>query len=108
MSPFKRRRTRRAVARQARRLFGEQLEDRRLLSATPHPLKETVLNANFPPVDVNGTAFFEGNDGVNPTTLWKSDGSDAGTVQASSNVFPLLGRTAQNGLYPAASINGTL
>jgi ELWxxDGT repeat protein len=30
-------------------------------------------------VDVNGTAYFDMNDGLSPRTLWKSDGTDVGT-----------------------------
>src|ERR1051325_11199897 len=108
MPPFKRRRTRRAIARQTRRLFGEQLEDRCLLSVAPHLLTNAPPSVNFPPVDVNGTAFFMGYDSVNPPKLWKSDGTAVGSVSV-ADVYPLLGRRfTGTSVYPASYINGTL
>jgi ELWxxDGT repeat protein len=40
--------------------------------------------------DVNGTAFFEANDGTQGYALWKSDGTDAGTVMV-KHIDPLPG-----------------
>ena len=39
-------------------------------------------SSSFPSnlTEVNGTLFFEANDGTNGRELWKSDGTSAGTV----------------------------
>ncbi|HEY2354847.1 MAG TPA: ELWxxDGT repeat protein [Gaiellaceae bacterium] len=47
--------------------------------------------------DVNGTLFFSANDGTNGYELWKSDGTDAGTVAVSSGPANYL-----------TNVNGTL
>jgi ELWxxDGT repeat protein len=54
--------------------------------------------------DVNGTLFFRANDGTNGPELWKSDGTDAGTVLV-RDIIPGAG-----GSYPAdlMDVNGTL
>jgi ELWxxDGT repeat protein len=42
----------------------------------------TGANASIPQnlISINGTLFFTATDGVNGKELWKSDGTDAGTV----------------------------
>jgi ELWxxDGT repeat protein len=55
---------------------------------------------------VNGTLFFRANDGVNGYALWKSDGTQAGTVMVKD-----LGPTASDlslDLYQFVDWNGTL
>jgi ELWxxDGT repeat protein len=68
-------------------------------------------------VNVNGTAYFTFNDRTNGTVLWKSDGTEAGTVLV-KDIYPgdafnpgkILGLTNVNGtLFFAADdgVNGT-
>src|SRR5438876_992683 len=54
--------------------------------------------------DVNGTLFFSANDGVNGTELWKSDGTDAGTVMV-KDINPGAGSSSPGAM---ANLNGTL
>jgi ELWxxDGT repeat protein len=66
------------------RLRLEQLEDRTLLSGTPHlvlDINTTVQSSN--PTDIvaiGTTTYFAANDGIHGNELWKSDGTVAGTV----------------------------
>src|SRR5678815_4239801 len=64
--------------------------------------------------DVNGTLFFQATDGVNGYELWKSDGSDGGTVivkniNASADSYPSYLTAVGTTLYFTASdgSNGT-
>ena len=72
-------------ARKRRSLRLELLEDRRLLAGMPELLKDINLNtSNSNPtsfVDVGGTLFFKATDSTGDTELWKSDGTDLGTVR---------------------------
>jgi ELWxxDGT repeat protein len=69
-----------------RRRFIEKLEPRRLLSSTA----EIVHIINSPPstdfptyptelFNAGGTLYFQANDGIHGSELWKSDGTSAGT-----------------------------
>jgi ELWxxDGT repeat protein len=53
---------------------------------------------------VNGTLFFTASDGMNGTELWKSDGTDVGTVLV-QDVNPGASSSTPNGL---TNVNGTL
>src|SRR5262249_2924237 len=68
--------------RSSRFLTVEVLEDRCLLSA--HLVKDiNSFRFGSDPsllVDVNGTLFFSADDGVHGGQLWKSDGTEKGTV----------------------------
>ena len=55
-------------------------------------------------VDVNGTLFFRASDGTNGNELWKSNGTDAGTVMV-KNINPTTNGSA-SGQY--TNVNGTL
>ena len=46
--------------------------------------------------NVDGTLFFSANDGVNGYALWKSDGTEAGTVLV-KNISPRTSVTNVNG-----------
>jgi ELWxxDGT repeat protein len=66
-------------------------------SSSPYQLK-----------NVNGTLFFDANDGVHGWELWKSDGTAAGTVlvkDINPAVFPGGGSAAP---YDLTNVNGTL
>jgi ELWxxDGT repeat protein len=69
-------------------------------------LFHTRVNSSDPAVltDVNGTLFFSANDGVNGQELWKSDGTDAGTVM----VKDILPGAGTSDAYDLTNVNGTL
>jgi ELWxxDGT repeat protein len=85
----------------------ETLEPRTLLSVDPVLVADLVIGAggsnpsNF--VNVNGTLFFNANDGVNGIELWRSNGTAAGTKL----VKDIL--TGSGGSYPGflTNVNGT-
>ncbi len=54
--------------------------------------------------NVNGTLYFQANDGNNSFELWKSDGSSAGTVL----VRDILPGSSSAGLNYLTNVNGTL
>jgi ELWxxDGT repeat protein len=63
-------------------------------------------------MDVNGTLFFNANDGVHGSELWKSDGTEAGTVLV-KDVNPLTtcddsGYNPGSGTYPCSFSPGGL
>ena len=55
-------------------------------------------------IDVNGTLFLRASDGTNGNELWKSNGTDAGTVMV-KNIDPTTNGSA-SGQY--TNVNGTL
>jgi ELWxxDGT repeat protein len=65
----------------------ERLEDRRLLSVDLQLLKDLNASPNTDGsapagiVDVSGVAFFRATTGTTGEELWKSDGTEAGTVR---------------------------
>ena len=67
-----------------RQLIIEGLEDRRLLTVDIPPLLDiNLFGTSSQPtnlVEVGGTLYFAAFDGVNGRELWKSDGTQAGTV----------------------------
>jgi ELWxxDGT repeat protein len=91
-----------------RRLSFEALEDRTLLSASPHMLMDIAAGAasssasNF--TASGSLVFFTANDGVSGSELWKTDGTAAGTVLV-KDINP-----GSAGSNPSAltDVNGTL
>jgi ELWxxDGT repeat protein len=67
----------------------EALEDRWLPSASlALDINTGTLGSNpHSKVDVNGTLFFIADDGVHGYGLWKSDGTEAGTVLVKDNCY---------------------
>ena len=78
------------------------------LAGEPFMLKDIWPGAASPGVaylaDVNGTLFFNANDGTNGTELWKSDGTFAGTVIV-KDINPGAG---SSNLAVLTNVNGTL
>jgi ELWxxDGT repeat protein len=64
-----------------------------------------VLNSSNPGnlTNVNGTLFFTAEDGVNGRELWKSDGTEAGTVQV-TDIRPASSSSPSS----LTNVNGTL
>ena len=66
------------------RLGFQQLESRLVLAGEPQMIKDIQpgVNESFPSflTAVGNTLYFEADDGVNGSELWKSDGTAAGTV----------------------------
>jgi ELWxxDGT repeat protein len=100
----------------SRYLQVEALEDRHLLAAMPRLVKDidTITNPGSGPSDfteVGGTVFFVASTPATGRELWKSDGTDAGTVRVKdinpggvdyiSEVFELSSKVLMN-------VNGTL
>ena len=86
----------------------EHLEDRQLLTATPElvaDINTQQLGSTFDRFfDVGGTLFFAATDTSHGSELWKSDGTDAGTVLV-KDINPGLGSSY---FAPLANVNGTL
>src|SRR5882724_690167 len=59
----------------------ERLEVRRLLAASAVNDSSTPSNL----FDASGTLFFAADDGVHGSELWKSDGTESGTVWLGAN-----------------------
>ena len=57
--------------------------------------------------NVNGTLFFAANDGTNSLELWKSDGTEAGTVLV-KDIFPGGGGSAGSAPNHLTAVGGTL
>jgi trimeric autotransporter adhesin len=84
-------RLRRRLSRERRvQLWLEPLEDRTLLSAAlVKDINTTVTSGSFPSnfVSLGSTAFFFARDGVHGNELWKSDGTNGGTVLV-KDIYP--------------------
>jgi ELWxxDGT repeat protein len=63
---------------------------------------ETQTNGAM--VNMNGTLFFAGNDGVHGVQIWKSDGTAAGTVMLTDTNPTTAGLNASD----LTEVNGTL
>jgi ELWxxDGT repeat protein len=93
----------------ARKLTLELLEDRRLLAADFNLLKDiNALGSGSNPRDfteVGSLVFFTANDGVNGYELWKTDGTEAGTVLVKD-----IRTGFKNGSYPnyLTNVGGSL
>jgi ELWxxDGT repeat protein len=62
-------------------------------------VKTFPTSSAFPAfIDFNGTLFFGANDGVHGSQLWKSDGTDAGTVMV--KVIPTAPNSGAAGSFP--------
>src|SRR5688572_28992134 len=71
----------RAKARFKMQLRFEHLEDRRLLALDVLDLSEGVPGSSPDnSVEMGGMLYFAANDGANGVELWKSNGTEAGTV----------------------------
>jgi ELWxxDGT repeat protein len=71
------------------------------------PIPASSVPANL--TDVNGTLYFQCNDGSHGDELWKSDGTEAGTVLIKDINLGMIG-LAPAGSYPEnlTDVNGTL
>jgi ELWxxDGT repeat protein len=103
------------LARSSRRSDGrwfhprvEPLEDRRLLSLVPVLVRDiNPVGSDSEPdwlTNVNGTLFITANDGTSGNELWKSDGTEAGTVR----VKDILPGTGGSGPDTLTNVNGML
>ena len=86
----------------------EQLEDRTLLSGTPHLLADinpgSPSSSPFDLVVIGSTTYFTANDGTHGDELWKSDGTAAGTVMV-ADINPTSGSSFPGDL---TNVNGEL
>jgi ELWxxDGT repeat protein len=106
----KRRKALRLGQPQRRRLFFEQLEDRRLLAVDAQLIKDINIEVNSAGsnpanlVDVNGTLFFAAATRTTGYELWKSDGTAAGTVLVKDIRSGFVGSDSRY----LTNVNGTL
>jgi ELWxxDGT repeat protein len=87
----------------------ESLEDRALLTLTPQLVADINqspigVKSSGPIVEVNGVAYFSGNDGIHGPELWRSDGTTSGTSMV-KDIRPAGFGSLPFGL---TNINGTL
>jgi ELWxxDGT repeat protein len=82
----------------------ESLEERALLSTTINPISNVEVYGPDPIVECNGLAYFSGKGSSGGFELWKSDGTEAGTVLVRDI------RGGSGGSYPRnlLNVNGTL
>ena len=101
--------TARPAPRPRRRLAVDSLEDR-TTPAVPYLVADVNATAAGSPVgpspqnltDVNGTLFFSAFDPQHGVELWKSDGTQAGTVLV-KDINPTAGYYGGGGSSPATS-----
>ena len=75
-----------------------------VLGADVNPLPSRI-RAPFGLTRVGGATYFSQHDGVNGSELWKTDGTDAGTVMI-KDIFPGLGSGSPSGYV--ATDDGTV
>ena len=97
------------VARRLRRPpWLEALEDRTLLSGTPHMLLDTnpATFSSWPSgfVTIGSTTYFTADDGIHGRELWKNDGTAAGTRMV-ADINPGSANSTGGEL---TNVNGTL
>ncbi|AFY58027.1 hypothetical protein Riv7116_5659 [Rivularia sp. PCC 7116] len=73
-------------------------------SISPTPFTAPTSNSGNKFADVNGTFYFVADDGTNGNELWKSDGTEAGTVLVKDIVSGNEGSNPNN----LINVNGTL
>src|SRR5262245_39861284 len=77
-----------------RHLRVEALEDRRMLSGEPQLIDVNQNSLGSDPryfTEVNGVIYFVANDGVAGSEIWKTNGTEAGTVLLKDIRTPLTG-----------------
>jgi ELWxxDGT repeat protein len=81
------------------------------INTSGHSYPEMSGSTNYYLTNVNGTLFFRASDGINGTELWKSDGTEAGTVMVKDIHKGMVNDTNTSGHSSPmhlTNVNGTL